>query len=420
MPPDLLHSVDSVGQFPHGLLTAYTMRRVVRGGIMIRLAVRWICLLWCVVCVIATGCFIVMRQSIHHDTMRVQIVGAHYLVDFATGITYHANPLPPTRAESMSPDGQYIVTVVGSPRGSYYRILNIATQDFVMIGPYRSPTSARTPAFWTDNDTVWLVTLSRDRRQTVLRQVNPANPEEVIIRQTFDFPAYYVRMSPDRRWLVLGSEAFRTEGVSHSVYEIAVANIETGDFANLGVADTVRVRWSRNGEWVVTQYRDDEFPNLPQVIRWYHIPSGRSFMTHAAAFEREVAWSGDGHFAAYRVQAPDESYEVYRLNLDTLENIRIFSSVETANLYWMDNVLLIESFTQPERTLYQLVGDDIRILTTLPQSSFMPLLISPDEQYLVYNMRGDGEHIIMRLHVASGIHEYVAVFETMPLSIDWE
>src|SRR5688572_17751973 len=223
---------------------------------MWRVLLRWMTGLWLLWIAVFSG-FILLRRGHASELMLVQIIGEHYLVDFQTGLKINTPSPPPPVADSMSPDGQYIVTVVGSPRGSSYRLMHIASQTSTMIGPYRSPLGARTPLFWTDANHLWLVTLSSDGSQTIVRGVDPNAPQTVTEHHTYNFPSYMVRLSPNRQWLILGTEAFKTAGIAHSVYDVAAANIETGALVHLGVADSVRVGWSNNSEWVVTQVRDD-------------------------------------------------------------------------------------------------------------------------------------------------------------------
>jgi hypothetical protein len=156
------------------------------------------------------------------------------------------------------------------------------------------------------------------------------------------------------------------------------------------------------------------------VIRWYHIPTGRTFTAYAAAFEHSVVWSQNGQFAAYRVQEANGDYQLYLLNLETLESQLILSGTLSTNIYWVGDVLLIEAFTYPERTLYRWQDEHLTELTTLPQSSYVPLVLSPDGQYLIYHLREEQRHIIFRVNIASGQHQRLAEFATMPLSIEWE
>ena len=386
---------------------------------MWRVLLQWMTVLWLLWSVL----FALLLEFARHqpcELMRVQIVGAHYLLDFETGHMLSMPSPPPPVSDSMSPDGQYIVTVVGSPRGSSYRLLHNPSRTSELIGPYRAPANARTPVFWTDNQHLRLVTLSRDRTQTVLRTVNPASPLLVTDSFVYDFAAYSVRLSPDRQWLILGTEPFVPQGLTHSVYDVAVAHIETGELVRIGIADSVRLGWSRNGEWVVTQYRDDTLTTNKQVIRWYHIPTGRTFTAYAAEFEHSVVWSQNGQFAAYRVQDATGDYQLYLLNLDTLEPQLILSGTLSTNLYWLGDVLLVEAFTYPERTLYRLQGTQLVPLTTLPQSSYVPLALSPDGLYIIYHLREAQRHIMFRVNIASGQHQRLAEFAAMPLSIEWE
>jgi hypothetical protein len=385
---------------------------------MWRVLLRWITSLW-LLWIATFGGFILLSRDRASDLMLVQIIGEHYLVDFQTGLRINTASPPPPIADAMSPNGQYIVTVVGSPRGSSYRLLHIASQTSTMIGPYRSPLGARTPLFWSDANHLWLVTLSRDGSQTILRGVNPTIPENVIEQYVYNFPSYMVRLSPNRQWLILGTEAFRTTGIAHSVYDVAAANIETGALVRLGIADSVRVGWSDNGQWVVTQIRDDMADN-PLVIRWQHIPTGRAFTTRATVFERDVVWSHDGQFAAYRIEDAGGDYQLYLLNLNTLENRLLMSGDTAANLYWCGDVLLVEAFTYPERTIYRMENNSLHIVATLPQASFLPLIFSPDEQYLLYHLRGEREFIVYRLHLASGSHERWSSFANMPITMEWQ
>jgi hypothetical protein len=205
-----------------------------------RVLLRWITSLW-LLWIAVFGGFILLRRGHDSELMLVQIIGEHYLIDFETGLKISTTSPPPPLADSMSPDGQYIVTVVGSPRGSSYRLMHIAAQTSTLIGPYRSPLGARTPLFWSDASHLWLVTLAHDGSQTILRGVDPTMPENVIDYFVYDFPSYMVRLSPNRQWLILGTAAYKTEGIAHSVYDVAVANVETGALVRLGVADSVRV-----------------------------------------------------------------------------------------------------------------------------------------------------------------------------------
>jgi hypothetical protein len=385
---------------------------------MMMRVLRWMTSLW-LLWIVVFGGFILLRRGHDSELMLVQIIGEHYLIDFETGLKISTPSPPPPLADAMSPDDQYIVTVVGSPRGSSYRLMHNASQTSTMIGPYRSPLGARTPLFWSDASHLWLVTLSRDGSQTILRGVDPAIPENVSDYFVYDFPSYMVRLSPNRQWLLLGTAAYKTEGIAHSVYDVAVANVETGELVHLGVADSVRVGWSNNSEWVVTQVRDDMADN-PLLIRWQHIPTGRTFTTRAAAFERDVVWSRNGDFAAYRIEAANGDYQLYLLNLVTLETRLIMAGDTAANLYWCGDVLLVEAFTYPERTIYRVEADGLHVLATLPQASFLPLLFSPDEQYILYHLRYEREFLVYRLHIASGRHERLSSFANMPISIEWE
>src|SRR5215207_6720656 len=162
---------------------------------MERVLLRWITSLW-LLWIAVFGGFILHRRGYDSELMLVQIIGEHYLIDFETGLKISTLSPPPPLADSMSPDGQYIVTVVGSPRGSSYRLMHIASQTSTLIGPYRSPLGARTPLFWSDARHLWLVTLSRDGSQTILRGVDPDAPQSISERYTYDFPSYMVRLSP--------------------------------------------------------------------------------------------------------------------------------------------------------------------------------------------------------------------------------